>query len=32
MTVQIKAISQSQTMRFFPRAVSQAPKYVSAPC
>jgi prepilin-type N-terminal cleavage/methylation domain-containing protein len=32
MTVQIKAISQSQTMRFFPRAVSQAPAYVTGPC
>ena len=32
MTVQIQAISQSQTMQFYPRAVSQAPTYVSAPC
>ena len=31
-TVQIQAISQSQTMRFYPRAASQAPKYVIAPC
>jgi len=32
MTVQINATSQSQTMRFYPRAVSQAPAYVIAPC
>jgi prepilin-type N-terminal cleavage/methylation domain-containing protein len=31
-TVQIKAINQSQTMRFYPRAVSQTPAYVTAAC
>ena len=32
LTVKVRAISQSQTMRFYPRIVAQAPAYVTLPC
>ena len=32
LTVQQKGITQSQTMRFYPRVASQMPLYVTSPC
>jgi prepilin-type N-terminal cleavage/methylation domain-containing protein len=32
LTVKVRDISQSQTMRFYPRTVSQAPAFVTLPC
>jgi len=32
LTVKVHTITQSQTMRFYPRIVSQAPAYVTLPC